>query len=569
MTDHDDEEFSSAVPSAAEALELPAGHKVGDYEIVETIGRGGFGTVFKAVHPMIDKVVAIKVLHPAYSAQPQMVSRFMAEARSVNRIQHRNIIDIFGFGTMDDELHYYVMEYLHGESLESFIKRHGRLSIEVTLGLLRPIARALHAAHDKGVAHRDLKADNVFLAQDHDGNVEPKLLDFGIAKLLHDDHAGGHRTRDGMPLGTPGYMSPEQCLGQSVDHRTDIYAFGILAYRMLTGSLPFTGDSYMRIMLAHIHAPPPPLRELVPDLPEVVEQCVLGMLAKEPAERPQTMRAALQSFEDAGVAAGVAVPAESSRITLPGGKQRLTARHLTPVPDIDQLATMDAGVAGDAAAAGVDATIDASSAEHSVTPAGSRVRAQPVSIAAALDEKTRAPRRGRGLALVIAALALGGVTAVVVARPWAPDIVAGGETGTVAGSAAVAASAPEPAAAEPKPAPAEPSSAAAPAPAALVAITIAGPPAGTEVYGPAGPLGVVPGIIQLPRGDAEVILTFKADGYRTATHAVTPAAATTLAIALEPVPARAPAAKPAPSGSGRQRMPRPPDDRRNQLVSPF
>src|SRR5690242_6452082 len=145
MTDHDDQEFSSAMPSAAEALELPAGYKVGDYEIVETIGRGGFGTVFKAVHPLIDKVVAIKVLHPAYSAQPQMVSRFMAEARAVNRIQHRNIIDIFGFGKIEEELHYYVMEYLTGESLEAFVKRHGKLSLEITLGLLRPIARALHA----------------------------------------------------------------------------------------------------------------------------------------------------------------------------------------------------------------------------------------------------------------------------------------------------------------------------------------------------------------------------------------------------------------------------------------
>jgi serine/threonine-protein kinase len=554
MTDHDDDQFSSAMPSAAEALDLPPGHRVGDYEIVETIGRGGFGTVFRAVHPLIDKVVAIKVLHPAYSAQPQVVSRFMAEARAVNRIQHRNIIDIFGFGTIEEELHYYVMEYLHGESLEAFVKRHGRLSIEITLGLLRPIARALHAAHEKGIAHRDLKTDNVFLAQDHDGNVEPKLLDFGIAKLLHDESApSGHRTRDGMPMGTPGYMSPEQCLGQAVDHRTDVYAFGILAYRMLTGTLPFSGDSYMRIMLAHIHAPPPGLRELVPDLPEGVEQSILGMLAKEPAERPQTMRAALQSMESAALAAGVPLPAENSRITLPGGRQRLTSTHVTPpVSGMDDLATLESSSAPDGAAATMDA-----GAQRRATPAQLAARAQPVSMTDMAVEKPPAARRGRGAMLIVAALALAGIGALA-ARPWER---AAGETQTVVSAVA----APDPTAPEP-PAP-EPAA----TPPALVAVTIEGPPAGTEVYGPAGLLGVAPGVIQLPRGDTEVMLTFKADGYVATTATVTPAAATTLAVALEPrttTPA-APAPPARPASGAKPRKPRDPDDRRNVLESPF
>ena len=569
MTENDDQQFSSATPAAAEALDLPRGYKVGDYDIVETIGRGGFGTVFKAVHPLIDKVVAIKVLHPAYSAQPQMVSRFMAEARAVNRIQHRNIIDIFGFGTIEKDLHYYVMEYLTGESLQAFVKRHGKLSIEITLGLLRPIARALYAAHEKGIAHRDLKTDNVFLAQDHDGNVEPKLLDFGIAKLLHDDNVpSGHRTRDGVPMGTPGYMSPEQCLGQAVDHRTDIYAFGILAYRMLTGTLPFTGDSYMRIMLAHVNAPPPSLREFVPDLPESVDQSVLAMLAKEPADRPQNMRAALQSLEGAALAAGVPLPAENSRITLPGGKQRLTATQMTPpVHVLEALATHEAG----SAPAGTAATIDAS-AELRMTPARLEggARARPASITGLPAEKPQAARRGRGSLLIALALALAGV-AVAVARPWGSD---GGETQTVVSPAAVAATAPTPV---PAPAPSEnatpeppaPEPATGPAAPAFVAVTIEGPPAGTEVYGPAGLLGVAPGVVQLPRGDAEVLLTFKADGYRTATATLTPAAATTLTVALEPKSSTpsTPAAKPV--TGGKQRKPRDPDDRRNVLESPF
>jgi hypothetical protein len=561
MTEQDDPQFSSAMPSAAEALELPAGYKVGDYEIVETIGRGGFGTVFKAVHPLIDKVVAIKVLHPAYSAQPQMVSRFMAEARAVNRIQHRNIIDIFGFGTIEDDLHYYVMEYLTGESLEAFVKRHAKLSLEITLGLLRPIARALHAAHDKGIAHRDLKTDNVFLAQDHDGNVEPRLLDFGIAKLFQSESVPGHSTRDGMPMGTPGYMSPEQCLGQAVDHRTDIYAFGILAYRMLTGTLPFTGDSYMRVMLAQIHTPPPPLRDIVPDLPESVEQSVLAMLAKEPADRPQTMRAALQSLESAALAAGVSLPAENSRITLPGGRQRLTATQMTPpVSGLDDLAPVGGG-GGGGAAAGIAATTDAGALRRA-TPSrsGAGVRAQPISVTDMAAEKTPAVPRRRRPVLIGAVLALAAI-AVVALRPWSPG---DGETRTVASSAAVAV--PEP----PAPAPAVTPAITPPAPAAapaFVAVTIEGPPEGTEVYGPAGLLGVAPGVVQLPRGDAEVMLTFKADGYRAATASVMPASATTLTVTLEPR-ATAPAAPSTKTGSGGKRK-RDPDDRRNVLESPF
>jgi serine/threonine protein kinase len=599
----DEESFSSAAPDASH-LELSPGYQVGEYEILEIIGRGGFGTVFKAVHPLIGKVVAIKVLHPAYSAQPQVVSRFIAEARAVNRIQHKNIIDIFGFGKLETErgqLHYYVMEHLQGESLEDFLKGQGRLPVDTTLSILRPIARALHAAHQNGIAHRDLKGDNIFLAEDRERFIEPRLLDFGIAKLLHDELAPGHRTRDGVPLGTPGYMSPEQCLGQAVDHRTDIYAFGILAYRMLTGTLPFRDkDSYMQVMFAHIHSPPPSPRRFAPDLPERVEQSILSMLAKNPADRPQSMLAAQQSLEDAATAAGVALLPESSRLTL-------SLLHRDRPASVGDEAMMNA------------ATLDASSAElQAVTPRpvgpvsdaafsgpgpialpttvdgrhGGRQGVRPAVREAVPDDAsgpilpTRrtavgAASRSRALVLVLAAAALAGL-AILAAVRWPRDhaAMATAPAGTAQPlqaspepiPAAIPAASPEAIPDTPVPAPssapAAPSTASAdPAAGAalaalpqLVTITVTGPPAGTEVYGPNGLLGVVPGAIQLPRGDAEVRLTFRAEGHRTVTQAVTPAVATTLTVTLE-------------RKGGRPRTPRSRQDGdgnvRDQLESPF
>ncbi|MBV8761743.1 MAG: serine/threonine protein kinase, partial [Deltaproteobacteria bacterium] len=233
---------------------LAAGTVVGEYTIDCLLGRGGFGNVYRATQPLIGKQVAVKVLALRYSVDAAIVSRFVAEARAVNQIRHPNIIDIFSFGQLPDGRHYYVMELLDGEPLDRLA---GALTLANALPILRALARALDAAHAKGIAHRDLKPENVFLARDADGTRYPKLLDFGIAKLLAPEGAVAHRTATGTPLGTPYYMSPEQCRGRDVDHRTDIYSFGILTYRVLTGAYPFTGD-FMELMTAQVASEPPP-----------------------------------------------------------------------------------------------------------------------------------------------------------------------------------------------------------------------------------------------------------------------------------------------------------------------
>ncbi len=277
--------------------ELPVKTIVGEYEIECVVGRGGFGTVYRAMQPVIGKRVAIKVLSRRYSADDEMVSRFKAEARAVNQIRHRNIIDIFSFGQLSDGRQYYVMEHLEGEPLDQYVAEHGPLSLDQALPILRAVARALDAAHAKGIAHRDLKPENVFLARDDEGGLFPKLLDFGIAKLNASDEAVSHRTHTGVPLGTPYYMSPEQCRGQNVDQRTDLYAFGVLCYRLLTGTFPFEG-TMVDILHQHMYDEPPPPSSKKPELPSAVDAAVAWMMRKDPSQRPRSVIAAVVALQD-------------------------------------------------------------------------------------------------------------------------------------------------------------------------------------------------------------------------------------------------------------------------------
>ena len=307
--------------------DLGAGEVVGEYVIEGKLGQGAFGTVYRGAHPLIGKQVAIKVLARKYSVDPEITSRFVAEARAVNQIRHKNIIDIFSFGTLPDGRQYYVMEYLDGEPLDALIERKGAIPFAEALPILRGVARALDAAHAKSIAHRDLKAENVFLASDGEG-VWPKLLDFGIAKLLSDD--GGpmpHKTRTGYSIGTPYYMSPEQARGRDVDHRTDIYAFGVLAYVMLVGRYPFDGDDYMEILMHQLQDEPEPPSQLVPELPAAVDEVIAWLMRKDPADRPPTLRDAIAAFEQAAADAGIAVSVRGSWDLATGPH-----RGVTPLP---------------------------------------------------------------------------------------------------------------------------------------------------------------------------------------------------------------------------------------------
>ncbi len=303
--------------------QLEAGTMVGEYRIQRKLGSGTFGDVYAGEHPLIGKRVAVKILNQRFASDPVMISRFIAEARAVNKIRQRNIIDIFSFGVLPGlERHYFVMELLDGLTLGELLDQKRRLPMSTVLPIIRGIAEALDAVHEAGITHRDLKPDNVFLATERDGSYYPKLLDFGIAKLIGDEVA--HKTGPGMVLGTPRYMSPEQARGKVADHRADIYALGVMIHEMLTGEAPFTGQSSVDVLLKHTAEPPPRLSEINADLPSELDAPVLAMLEKRPADRPRTAGVAVQALVDRAHKLGLDRPAEpisgisaSERLTLP------------------------------------------------------------------------------------------------------------------------------------------------------------------------------------------------------------------------------------------------------------
>lgn len=314
-------ETTSAPPSPLE-VPLAAGARIGEYRVSGTLGRGAYGTVYAAEHPVIGKRVAIKLLSASCSARADLVSRFVAEARLVNRVGHPNIVDIFAFGRHTDGRYYHVMELLNGETLGALLARRGRLDGPYTLALLRPIALALDAAHGAGVVHRDLKPANVLLHQGPDGQSVPKLVDFGVAKLLGEDRWVAHRTGTGEALGTPDYMAPEQCVGAEVDHRADLYALALVAYRCLSGGQPFRGESVVEILHAQAVLPPRDPRQLCPLLGDRTAAALLSGLAKDPEDRAPTATALVDDLEEA-IRLDGAVPAT---LPLPGPRRRVWPR---------------------------------------------------------------------------------------------------------------------------------------------------------------------------------------------------------------------------------------------------
>jgi serine/threonine-protein kinase len=360
---------TTELPSSVD-IDLESGHVVGEYRIDGKLGQGAFGTVYKAVHPLIGKLVAIKVLARKYSVDPEMVSRFAAEARAVNQIRHRNIIDIFSFGALEDGRQYYVMEHLDGEPLDVLIDRNGKLPLAEALPILRGVAKALDAAHAKGVAHRDLKAENVFLANDPDGGVWPKLLDFGIAKLLAPEETQQHKTRTGIAVGTPYYMSPEQCRGKDIDHRTDIYAFGVLCYRMLAGVFPFDADDHFSILMQQVNVDPTPPSKRAPELTQSIDDVVLWLLAKDPADRPPDLRTAVRALDPS------AYQTEPSSVAVPKPPSAAATSALhEPAPKKSRM-PMIAGI-------GAAAAIAAVAVFFTMNQSGDKMPAPPIAVPSA------------------------------------------------------------------------------------------------------------------------------------------------------------------------------------------
>lgn len=272
------------------------GQKLQEYVIKERIGVGGMGIVYKAVHTLINKEVAIKVLRSDVVTDARDVDRMLDEARIINSIKHRGIINIFGAGSLEDGRHYLIMELLEGESLEQLMQREGTVAAGDSVIILEETLSALAAAHAAGVVHRDLKPANVFLVKE--GNkVYVKLLDFGLARRQQQNVT--------RIAGTPDYISPEHARGRPAGPPADLYAFGVMCFHMLTGKLPFTGNTPMEVMEKHVHHEPPVPHEVNPGIPKSLSELILKLLAKDPAVRPDAnqvkadLRAATKQLRNA------------------------------------------------------------------------------------------------------------------------------------------------------------------------------------------------------------------------------------------------------------------------------
>ncbi|MDB4930676.1 MAG: putative serine/threonine-protein kinase pknB [Myxococcaceae bacterium] len=309
----------------------------GKYRLGRLLGEGGMGQVFEAVNQNTDRRVAIKTLHAQWTREPSVVQRFLREARAATKIHHPNVVDVLDLDTDPaTQTPYIVQEFLSGESLEDLLDaRPGKhLPVDEALRFLVPVMGALVAAHELGIVHRDLKPANLFASRDRSGAVTPKVIDFGIAKLMESHNDSLKQTQTGSLIGTPRYMSPEQAAGASdIDARTDVWSLGVVFYEMLTGALPYDAPNHNVLVAKLQYEPPVPIVTHDSGLPPDVVAIIDRALQKKPADRFPTMQAMLDAAVACDAWAGSAVPGSQPRVSsLPSPPPPPAPSSATPAP---------------------------------------------------------------------------------------------------------------------------------------------------------------------------------------------------------------------------------------------
>ncbi len=549
------------------------------------------GAVYLAEHPLIGKKVALKVIHRELASNKEVVQRFFQEAKAVTKIGNEHIIEIHDFGQTAEGDHFYIMEYLEGQTLAGVLANERVFDIMRALHIGAQVAAALAAAHAAGVIHRDLKPDNVMLTTRLGDPNFVVLLDFGLAKMFIGGGQSAVKTAAGVLLGTPQYMSPEACESRGgLDHRTDIYALGILLFQMITGVLPFDGETMGEILVKQVTQLPPPPRGFNPSIPPSVEQIVLRCLAKNVDARFPTMVALREALLDPEAYLMASPPIAPARSLAPGevkvdaktvmayaaAEQRTRIGGATGPQPAMPLAAPPPSLPGNAGAKTMMADPSMAMPPPTAPPAPEMVApAQPkmntMRIATPLGYSSRPPRKMWPIVLVLSLLlglgggafavawfgkkdgagepangsdsAKGSDTAVQAPPPPPPT-----PTNTGSGSAAPppnpgsAAPPPNPGSAAPPP---NPGSAAPPlnqgsvvTPAGMAVIVIDSTPQGAEVLGSDNKsFGKTPATVSLPISDMPIELELKLTGYKKKTKQIIVTGNTVINVMLDRQPA--------------------------------
>jgi eukaryotic-like serine/threonine-protein kinase len=433
----------------------------GRYRIQKLLGEGGMGQVYLAEHVAIEKRVALKVLRAEFAAKGEIVTRFQQEAISASRIKHPNVLDVFDFGQLENGRFFLAMEFLEGNDLADELAKRRVLSVANGIRISMQMCRALAAAHESGVVHRDMKPENVFLQRTADGEEIVKIVDFGIAQLRSKDadvvQPKRRLTRTGMIFGTPEYMAPEQASGKHADPRSDIYSVGIIMYEMFTGAVPFTGDTFLGVLAKHLSDPTPQMHEICPEvaISSSLQGVIMRALEKDPTVRYQSMLEFAQAISASSDAAALGYRPKSS---MPSDDPSAPAAHMPGTPTQSQFSL---------------------ATPQPVTPSVGLIRASrdteaaraETLIGAEASARSHAPRRKGGLVAALAGIVVaGGVGA------WFLTHRGEGARATAETPSALAAVPPAPPAASP--------------PASVVPVTQTAPPSSEAAVTPSVHLAV-------------------------------------------------------------------------------